>query len=207
MAALVSVSIFRMAGRVAHKSLRFAPDSYLFDRDSEVKENGAGIPHLLSWRSGFGDRTAYAASGGHEDAVLRHGSEQAGREGGRRRRRTGLSRPAERTRSRESKMYFLGVFLPREQQTVTTQTLSDSVQLTPEGGEVPVIGVGVGGEGRNEFSVFVGPKDVDLFRRVNPKLAGAVDFGWFSILARPIFLTLKWLHNNCVQTTAGRSYC
>src|SRR4051812_27414409 len=48
----------------AHKALRFARDSYLFDLTSEVKENGAGIPHMLAWRGGFGDRTAYAAGAG-----------------------------------------------------------------------------------------------------------------------------------------------
>ena len=46
--------------------------------------------------------------------------------------------------------------------------------------------------------MFVGPKDIDLLRHVNPKLEGAVDFGWFAIIARPIFLILHWLHDNYV---------
>jgi YidC/Oxa1 family membrane protein insertase len=185
---------------VAHKSLRFAPDSYLFDLVSEVKENGAGIPHLLSWRSGFGDRTAYAAPAAMKTLYFDTAANKLVENEVKAAKNGPVANSGTYSFAGIEDMYFLGVFLPRDRHSVTAQTLSDSVQLTPEGGEVPVIGVGVGGEGRNEFSVFVGPKDLDLLRRVNPKLAGAVDFGWFSILARPIFLTLNWLHNNWIHS-------
>ena len=45
----------------------------------------------------------------------------------------------------------------------------------------------------NRFEVFVGPKDLDLLRRVNPKLEQVVDFGWIAIIAKPLFLIVNWV--------------
>ena len=56
--------ITQTVGQSAHKSFRFARDSYLFEVVSEVNENNSGVPHMLAWRGGFGDRFAYAAAAG-----------------------------------------------------------------------------------------------------------------------------------------------
>jgi len=184
---------------VAHKAFRFAPDSYLFDAVSEVKENGAGIPNMLAWRGGFGDRTAYAAGAAMKTLFFDTSQNKLVEN------EVKIAKDAPAVSSGAYSLagledtYFLGVFLPRDRGTVKVETLSDSVQLTPDAGETPVIGVGVGGEARNDFSVFVGPKDLDLLRRVNPKLEGAIDFGWFSVIAKPIFLALKWVNTNWVR--------
>jgi YidC/Oxa1 family membrane protein insertase len=45
----------------------------------------------------------------------------------------------------------------------------------------------------------VGPKDVGILRSVNPKLEQVVDFGWFSIIAKPLFLALNWVNNGYVH--------
>ncbi|MDZ4802629.1 MAG: membrane protein insertase YidC [Bryobacteraceae bacterium] len=182
----------------AMKSLRFGADSYLFDIVTEITDNGTGIPHLLAWRGGFGDRTAYAAASMmktlHFDVSqnkLVENEVKVAKDGPATTGGTYSFAGIEDT-------YFLGVFLPRDRGTVRMQTVSDSVQLTPTDGETPVIGVGVGGDAKNEFQMFVGPKDINLLRRVNPKLEGAVDFGWFAIIAKPIFLSLHWLHDNYI---------
>ena len=50
------------------------------------------------------------------------------------------------------------------------------------------------------FRLFVAPKELDLLKSVNPPLDSLVDFGWFSIVAKPLFLALHfiydhWIHN------------
>ena len=50
------------------------------------------------------------------------------------------------------------------------------------------------------FRLFVAPKDLDVLRSVNPPLDSLVDFGWFSIVAKPLFIALRyiydhWIHN------------
>ena len=53
----------------------------------------------------------------------------------------------------------------------------------------------MGGEGSNRFTFFPGPKDYDLLHQINPKLDTLIDWGWFEILAKPLFLVLKWTAN------------
>jgi YidC/Oxa1 family membrane protein insertase len=57
------------------------------------------------------------------------------------------------------------------------------------------VGAAVGGGARNRFSVFVGPKDLDLLKRIDPRLEQMVDFGWFWFIAKPLFLVLNWLND------------
>ena len=96
--------------------------------------------------------------------------------------------------------YFAAVFLPKDNRTVRIQTLSDTVAADPgRQRRASCRASAVGGDGRNQFSLFVGPKDVDLLRRVDPKLEQVVDFGWFSILAKPLFLTMHWLNDKYVH--------
>jgi YidC/Oxa1 family membrane protein insertase len=180
------------------KSIRFLRDSYLSDVVSEVREGGNGIPHMLAWRGGFGDWTVAAAATLHrtlyfdtsqnklienEVKVANDGPQTV----------SGLYSFAgiEDT-------YFASVMLPKDRQTIKLQTINDRVVLTEGGKEEPMIGAAIGGDPRNHFSLFVGPKDLDLMRKIDPKLEQVVDFGWFSIIAKPIFLALNWLHDKHV---------
>ena len=48
--------------------------------------------------------------------------------------------------------------------------------------------------------LFVAPKDLDVLRAARPPLDRLVDFGWFSFVAKPLFLGLRyiydhWIHN------------
>jgi YidC/Oxa1 family membrane protein insertase len=43
--------------------------------------------------------------------------------------------------------------------------------------------------------VFVGPKDYDDLKKMNPPLHGLINFGWLEFIAEPLFHGLKWLHN------------
>jgi YidC/Oxa1 family membrane protein insertase len=50
------------------------------------------------------------------------------------------------------------------------------------------------------FRLFVAPKDLDVLRSAKPPLDSLVDFGWFSFVAKPLFLGLRyiydhWIHN------------
>ncbi len=43
--------------------------------------------------------------------------------------------------------------------------------------------------------VYVGPKDYDDLKKMNPPLHGLINFGWLEFIAEPLFHALKWLHN------------
>ncbi len=188
-------------GRVrASKALKFAANSYLFDITSELTDNGTGIPHLLAWRGGFGDRNAYAAGAAMKTLYYDLGNAKLVEQEGKVAKDGPATMSGTYSFAGIGDTYFLAVFLPHEKRTVKLQTLNDSVQLTETAGETSVIGMGVGGESRNEFQGFIGPKDLDLLRRVNPKLEGAIDFGWFTLIAKPIFLVLHYLNDNYIHS-------
>src|SRR6266436_4471724 len=42
--------------------------------------------------------------------------------------------------------------------------------------------------------VYVGPKDYDDLKKMNPPLHGLISFGWLEFIAEPLFHGLKWLH-------------
>ena len=79
------------------------------------------------------------------------------------------------------------------------ETIKDDVPGAPGGKEEPHVGVEVGGDSVNRFAMFVGPKDIDLLRKVDPKLQQLIDWGWFGIIAKPLFLALHWLNDNLVH--------
>ena len=41
--------------------------------------------------------------------------------------------------------------------------------------------------------VYVGPKDYDVLKKLNPPLHSLVNFGWLEIIADPLFHSMKWL--------------
>ncbi len=45
------------------------------------------------------------------------------------------------------------------------------------------------------LKTFVGPKAIDILKKVEPSLDRAVDFGWFTVIAYPILEFLRWLYN------------
>lgn len=42
---------------------------------------------------------------------------------------------------------------------------------------------------------YLGPKDHQVLKAINPELTDAIEFGWFSFLAIPFFKVLLWIHS------------
>ncbi len=95
--------------------------------------------------------------------------------------------------------FFAFVLLPQDNASTQVEVVKDDVPGAPGGKEEPHVGVMVGGDSVNRFAMFVGPKDVDLLRKVDPKLQQLIDWGWFGIIAKPIFLALHWLNDNAIH--------
>ncbi len=49
------------------------------------------------------------------------------------------------------------------------------------------------------FRLFVAPKDLDVLRSEQPPLDGLVDFGWFSFVAKPLFLMLRYIYDHVIH--------
>ena len=158
-----------------------------------MTDNGVPVPHLLAWRGGFGDMTVPSPSAAqhsiHYDAAagkLVTNSAKDAKNGP-------LPAVGQLSFAGMEDAYFAAVFLPGNG-TTEIDTFDDKAPTPYSSTEEQLAGAAVGGDGVNRFALFVGPKDLDILKKVNPKLEQVVDFGWFSFIAKPLFLVMHWLN-------------
>jgi YidC/Oxa1 family membrane protein insertase len=181
------------------KTFQFAKDSYLARVTSQVSQNGVMLPHSLEWRGGFGDETiANPAPDQHAllydpNAPRSYGifSNELQKKDAGSAKGGPVTSSGQYTFAGIEDSYFTGVFLPAGSSSMELTTYSD--QVPKDGKDVPRVGAAVGGEGLNSFELYVGPKDIEILKRVNPKLELVVDWGKFGVVAKPLFEALKWM--------------
>jgi len=101
--------------------------------------------------------------------------------------------------------FFASIFLPESSDTKAR--ISREVWTPPnwqgeEKNKPRPLAVSLANTGADRlgFRLFVGPKSLDVLKSVNPPLDSLVDFGWFSVVAKPLFMALRyidehWIHN------------
>jgi YidC/Oxa1 family membrane protein insertase len=183
----------------ARKSFRFGKNEYLTEVSTEVRENGAALPHLVAWRAGFGDQ---AIGNPAEQHTIFYDVNES-------KLRTHVAKDAKNGPATDEgnfsfggleDKYFTAAFQPAGSGPLRVVTFGDTVATAHDPKEQPRVGAGIGNPMHNDFALFVGPKDIDILRQVNPKLINIVDFGWFWFLAKPLFYALhytnnRWVHN------------
>lgn len=99
--------------------------------------------------------------------------------------------------------FFAGVFLPQSPQTAVFQfsrhewTASDEKSKEPP--QSLTASLGTTQAEPLSFRLFVAPKVLDVLRAESPALEGLVNFGWFSVIAKPTFLGMLWIYNHVVH--------
>jgi YidC/Oxa1 family membrane protein insertase len=211
---------------VVHKTFRF-DHTYVLNVETSVVYKGAEVFAPPAWPSGFGDEVtpaAYAAAriDYHNDAstektalvfpsfVSRLAVKSIS--GG-----NTIKGPFEWAGTGDQ--YFTAIFIPNDPAAAAMVTLHYALEIPQKPGlnpvgasskdtaNVDVLGAAVGGlRGPTTERMYVGPKELAVLDAVsvpaikndNPDLRGIVDFGWWGILARPLFLWLKWTYNHIV---------
>jgi YidC/Oxa1 family membrane protein insertase len=181
--------------------------AYLSQIETEVTINGTPTDHMIQWRGGFGDATVLNRVA--EQHAVYFDPHESGT--------LGLTQGKLTTKDAKSvkdgpvlttgtysfagldDRFFAAVFLPKDNTTVKVETIKDDVPPAPAGKEEMRVGVEVGGDSVNRFTLFVGPKDIDLLRRVDPKLQQMIDWGWYGVIAKPLFLAMHWVNDNFVH--------
>jgi YidC/Oxa1 family membrane protein insertase len=177
------------------KSFTFKKDSYLSEIHSEIAASGAPVAHVLTWRGGFGDQNVRNASGSQhtvhydstESKLITKSAKDA--KGG------PFSDNGNFTFGGVEDTFFAAVVLPSTS-SLEVRTYSDGVKLAGQEKPEQFAGVGFGSGAANNFTLFVGPKDTDLLRRINPKLEKLISWGFFGIIAKPLFLWLNWVNDH-----------
>ncbi len=198
-----------------HKTFSF-DHSYVVGVETSVTSKGAPIPAFPAWPAGFGDQgtpASYAAGAiaylSGSDIVrppvrcgvfsfLSH-CEPIG---------NGSTIKGPFHWAGTSGQYFTAIFLPDDAASAALITLRNSVPNPLDTNRsFEVLGAAVGNfNGPSRGRIYVGPKDIATLQTVSipgissgeANLGGLVDYGWFGIIAKPLFLWLKWIHNHVV---------
>ena len=201
---------------VARKSFHF-DDSYVVRVETSVENNGSAVQAYPSWPAGFGDQ--YSAPGYasarvewfHENEIERQAAKKVS--GG-----NTVSGPF--YWAGVTDQYFGAVFLPDDPADAALVELHETIPQKPDEPDpakrakdtYPVLGAAVGDKnGTTRLRMFVGPKNLEVLNSVHaylpgdqpgnptgPTLESTVDFGFFGIIAKPLFLWLRWTYEHWV---------
>jgi YidC/Oxa1 family membrane protein insertase len=110
--------------------------------------------------------------------------------------------------------YFAAVFIPDDPVAVSMVTLNHSMPIPKDPRKpqdtvnVDVIGVAVGNlHGAVSERLFAGPKELQVLQKIpvpgvsgaDNDLNGLVDFGWLGIIAKPLFVWLRWTYHHIIH--------
>jgi YidC/Oxa1 family membrane protein insertase len=193
------------------KTFKFDRDSYVVGARTSVTVKGAQVAAFPMWPAGFGgDTTGPQYATGqivyqYDNKVERLPIKKISGGGT-------LLGPFHW--AGVSDQYFAAVFLPQDPQNAAMVTLRNALEI-PHGGsdtkqmdKVDVLGAAVGnGKGPTDVRLYVGPKALSDLESVavpgitgaEPDLRAIIDFGWLGIIARPLFLWLKWMYSHIVR--------
>lgn len=179
-------------GHVAvKKTFKFAQKSYLAAVTSQVTLNGAPQPHSLEWRGGFGDSTVVKPAANEHALYYDVANTKLNTKDAKDAKNGPVSSLGQFSFAGLNDQYFAGVFLTTTRPQMELTTFSDNVP-DADGKDEQRVGAAVGGDSVNNFNFFAGPKDMDLLQTVDPKLEQLIDWGWFGIIAKPLFLVLNY---------------
>ena len=181
------------------KVFKFQKSSYLSMVSTEVTLDGKPLPHMIQWRGGFGDLTISNPSGNQRTLYFDVAQNKLVEQPPKAAAKGPVTNSGNFSFAGIADTYFAAVFLPEGNSGMQVVTFEDTVKTPHEQTPVALSGVAISGGRANRFEVFVGPKDIDLLTRINPKLEQVVDFGWMAFLAKPLFLIVNYVNDNFVH--------
>jgi YidC/Oxa1 family membrane protein insertase len=187
--------------------------TYVVHIETSVMQRGSLVAAFPMWPAGFGDQlspASYAASRiehQYNDKTERLDIKKVS---------GGATVPGPFNWAGVVDQYFAAVFLPDDPQSAAAVTLRNPVDVpkdlrnpnSQETIKADVLGVAVGDlKGPTLERLYVGPKSLGVLESVSvPTVIGApqdlralVNFGFFGVIARPLFLWLKWTYEKVVH--------
>jgi YidC/Oxa1 family membrane protein insertase len=211
---------FAQGDVTVRKTFQFA-DSYVISVETEVTQNGKPIQAYPMWPAAFGDQStgpSYASAKIEymaNDKVERLAANPGFFSSAKLKVSNGNTLRGPFSWAGTQDQYFAAIFLPDNPDSAAMVTLHNSISVpkdpkNPDPNNVnhyDVLGAAVGDvSGATQERLFVGPKALPVLESVRsntapgqtngPDLRNVVDFGFFSLIARPLFLWLLWTHQH-----------
>jgi YidC/Oxa1 family membrane protein insertase len=200
------------------KTFRFEA-GYVITAELEVRRNGQPVRSLLAWPAGLGDMEEFMGRS-TIPGLSRTPSMFAWSVGGKQDTEASAKVSNNNTLDGDyqwaatADLYFAAAFLPDVPQRSTVVTLHHTIDLptdltNPSSEKKPadVIGLAVGDtSGFTRVHLYAGPKQMDLLAGIHsngddgkstgPSLEPLIQFGWLTIIAKPLFLGLRFLNEH-----------
>jgi len=197
----------------------FHPDKdNILSVETEVLRNGERVPAFPQWPSGLGDQMAPVSYTKSKIDYQQGGTleRKDPTSGGMLKSKKwivgGETVPGPLDWAATADQYFAVAFLPDNPKDSTLVTLNSPAEV-PKNPDKPnegkeranVVGLALGNSsGSTRIRVFAGAKAVDVLESVQshpggPDLRGIYDFGFFSFIARPLFMWLKWTYEHWIN--------
>jgi YidC/Oxa1 family membrane protein insertase len=184
-------------------------ESYVVSIETAVTYKGQALAALPAWPAGFGDQTSppfyvkglidYQYNKNIERVPIKKIS-------------GGATIPGPFHWAGPNDQYFAALFIPDDPATATMVTLHNAIEVPRDPGKrdsekvkVDVLGAAVGNlHGPTSVRLFAGPKELRILEKVpvpglaENDLSGVVDFGWWGVLAKPLFVWLRWTYSHMV---------
>ncbi|MGD0776008.1 MAG: membrane protein insertase YidC [Candidatus Solibacter sp.] len=181
------------------KVFRFEKDQYISKVSTEVTLDGKALPHMIQWRGGFGDLTIASPAADQRTLYFDVATNKLVEQSPKSASKGPLSASGNYSFAGIADKYFAAVFLAEGNSGMQQVTFGDTVKTPHEQTPMALSGVAISDGPVNRFEVFVGPKDIDLLKKINPKLEQVVDFGWMAFLAKPLFLIVNYVNDTMVH--------
>ena len=181
------------------KTFRFEKNSYLSHVTCQVTVDGSPIPALLTWRGGFGDLTVSNPAGAQKPVYYEAADDKLREESAKTAKNGPVTFSGSYSFAGNTDTYFASLFMPEGGKPMQETIFSDSVPTALDNKPEAFAGIGVSDGTNNRFALFVGPKDLDVLKRINPQLQSVVNFGWMSLLAKPLFLAVNFFNDTFVH--------
>jgi YidC/Oxa1 family membrane protein insertase len=182
------------------KVFHFQKDSYLSEVATQVTLDGKPLPGMIEWRGGFGDFTVPNPTTTQEALFFDVTANSLTKLPARSAKNGPITSQGAYSFAGIEDKYFAAAFLPEGDAATEETAFCDTVPAPSEKTPVAYPGMAISGGDENKFSLYVGPKDLDLMKRINPKLEQLVDFGkWLGFLAKPLFLITNWFNKAYVH--------
>ena len=178
------------------KSFQFGKSSYLATIKSAVLEGSTPVPHFLAWRGGFGDQKVRNAASTENTVRYDATAGKLVKKGVKDAKNGPITESGNYTFAGLEDSFFAAAALPADSNALEVRTYSDSVTIPGQDKPIPFVGAGISTGPENDFSLYVGPKDIEILKNVNPKLGQIVDWGFFGVIAKPLFLWLNWVNDH-----------
>jgi len=187
------------------KVFRF-DDTYILQVEVSVSVRGSLVTAFPMWPAGLGDQnspTSFAPS--RIEYQLNSNVERlAGKKIS-----SGGTQPGPFDWIAVTDQYFAAVFIPDNPQDASAVTLRNSLDIAKDPKnpqdttKVDVLGVAAGNmHGPTPERIYVGPKELRTLESVSvpaitgkdPDLRALINFGFFEVIARPLFVWLRWTY-------------